>query len=161
MGQFRITRFAILWFTVSDRQYRYDTLLAIKADLRKELRHMDEVATTHMKTYQVWHHRQLLIEQIQEPGDELNFIKTILDIDSKNYHTWAYRQWILAHFNREDLWAEEIAYIEQLLKKDLRNNSAWNHRFFVVWSSGWCQEDETQEEVLRREIQYVVFPQKA
>ncbi|GJJ14985.1 hypothetical protein Clacol_009255 [Clathrus columnatus] len=136
-------------------QYRYDTLLAIKADLREELRRMDELATTHMKTYQVWHHRQLLIEQLHEPDSELDFIKTILDIDSKNYHTWGYRQWILAHFNREDLWIAEIRYVEQMLKKDLRNNSAWNHRFFVLWSNGRRESGEIQDEFLRTEIQFV------
>lgn len=141
---------------MTDRQYRYDTLLAINADLREELRRMEEIATTHMKTYQVWHHRQLLVEILQEPDAELDFIKTILDIDSKNYHTWAYRQWLLAHFNKKDLWAGEIPFVEQMLKADFRNNSAWNHRFFVLWSNGRRENDETEEEILRWDIQYAM-----
>jgi protein farnesyltransferase/geranylgeranyltransferase type-1 subunit alpha len=30
------------------------------------------------------------------------------------------------------LWDGEFQYIEELLKADPRNNSAWNQRFFVV-----------------------------
>ena len=50
-------------------------------------------------------------------------------------YTWSviflyeYRQWVLQEFN---LWADEISYINRLLEEDVRNNSAWNQRFFVI-----------------------------
>lgn len=50
--------------------------------------------------------------------------------DAKNYHVWSYRQWLVRHFS---LWDSELPYIETLLQEDVRNNSAWNHRWFVVF----------------------------
>ena len=138
------------------RQYRYDTLLATNADLEAELLLMDSIARHHMKTYQVWHHRRLLIQLLKTPAPELDFIAGILDIDTKNYHTWAYRQWVLAHFNDDALWPGELPYIEEMLSNDVRNNSAWHHRFFVVWGSGVRQGDENRQETLRRELTYVL-----
>ena len=83
---------------------------------------MDEVAVNNMKTYQVWHHRRLLITQLtsasttaapaKDPVDtattELEFIGNVLAVDTKNYHTWSYRQWLLAHFDDAGLWLGEL-----------------------------------------------------
>jgi len=131
---------------------------------------MDEIATTHMKNYQVWHHRRLLLTYIYSKDaatknpdlllKELKFIEKVFEEDSKNYHTWSYRQWILSNFNRDELWAVEIPFIERLIDEDVRNNSAWHHRFFVVFDSGVRQGDENREEVMRREILFV-FPRNS
>jgi protein farnesyltransferase/geranylgeranyltransferase type-1 subunit alpha len=45
---------------------------------------------------------------------------------------WKYRQWLVGRF---DLWhdKEELAFAEQLLDEDVRNNSAWNHRWHVTF----------------------------
>ncbi|KAJ8473646.1 hypothetical protein ONZ51_g7733 [Trametes cubensis] len=121
-------------------QHRYKTLIALQSDLEEELRLMDDIAKQFLKTYQVWHHRRLLLTAINSVDVaqlELEFLKDVLEVDTKNYHTWSYRQWILAHFNKEArLWAGERPYAEALLDADVRNNSAWHHRFFVVFSSG-------------------------
>jgi predicted short-subunit dehydrogenase-like oxidoreductase (DUF2520 family) len=34
-----------------------------------------------------------------------------------------------------DLWAAELAYVDELLSADVRNNSAWNQRYFVLQAS--------------------------
>lgn len=118
--------------------------------LRAELDWLDELAHKNMKSYQVWQHRRLVVSELGEPGRELEFVKENLDRDGKNYHTWGYRQWILAHFGGlslpssaaestgskgagcfPELWNGEIEYIDSLLQKDVRNNSAWNHRWFT------------------------------
>ncbi|KAF8306023.1 protein prenylyltransferase [Clavulina sp. PMI_390] len=138
-------------------QYRYDTLLAIKADLEQELRLMDEIATKFLKTYQVWHHRRLLLSAVRNPGPELAFIQKGLEEDSKNYHTWAYRQWILSEFNEDELWREEIPYVDDLLHQDIRNNSVWHHRFFVLWDSGVHPGQEDREELLANELRFVKY----
>jgi len=145
-------------------QYRYKTLIAINSPLDLELLLMDEIATTYLKNYQVWHHRRLLLTCIysRDPATktpdlllkELKFIEEVFEEDSKNYHTWSYRQWILSNFNRDELWAVEIPFIERLIDEDVRNNSPWHHRFFVVFDSGVRQGDENREEVMRREISY-------
>ncbi|KAK2461256.1 hypothetical protein APHAL10511_006783 [Amanita phalloides] len=137
-------------------QYRYETLLAINAPLDVELRLMDELAMKFLKTYQVWHHRQLLVTLTRNPKPELDFIsKALSDGDQKNYHTWSYRQWLLSYFNDEDLWLRELDFVDMMHAKDVRNNSAWHHRFFVVWASGIRNEERDRDKILRRELIYV------
>ncbi|KAF9028033.1 protein prenylyltransferase [Hymenopellis radicata] len=118
-------------------QYRYETLLALNKSLYDELRYMDPIAVRHLKNYQVWHHRQ-----------ELAFLAQSLQTDTKNYHTWSYRQWLLAYFNPEDIWPTELDWVERLISDDVRNNSAWHHRFFLVFSR------PAPSRPLRRELLY-------
>lgn len=132
---------------------------------------MDAIAVHNMKTYQVWHHRRLLITDLttssptskptKDPIDtattELEFIARVLDVDTKNYHTWSYRQWLLAHFDDAGLWLGELPYVDDLLQEDVRNNSAWHHRYFVVFGRGSRSQATPAEQVdvLQREIRYV------
>jgi protein farnesyltransferase/geranylgeranyltransferase type-1 subunit alpha len=62
--------------------------------------------------------------------------------DSKNYHVWSYRQWLVKRFG---LWdnAGEMESVERLLEVDVRNNSAWNHRWFLNFGrEGGALEDK-------------------
>ncbi|KAF9233360.1 hypothetical protein BU15DRAFT_53989 [Melanogaster broomeanus] len=51
---------------------------------------MDVLALKYLKTYQIWHHRRLLVQQTKDPGAELEFVAKALRTDTKNYHTWSY-----------------------------------------------------------------------
>ena len=95
-----------------------------------------------MKSYQVWQHRRMILSALGDPSTELNFIDSVLAKDGKNYHTWAYRQWVLAQYgglpgggaekaSHPGLWEGELAYATKLIGEDVRNNSAWNHRYYV------------------------------
>ncbi|KAK4051149.1 CAAX geranylgeranyltransferase alpha subunit [Microbotryomycetes sp. JL201] len=142
--------------------YRAETLLRLNADLELELDLMDKLVKAHIKSYQVWQHRKTIVTALQSSARELTFSTRALSFDAKNYHTWAYRQWVLCHFfsdlvsdnnssaeeaaptstakqdlqNRPRVWQDELDYVEELLQMDVRNNSAWNHRFFVCFESG-------------------------
>lgn len=118
---------------------------------------MNTIAAENLKSYQVWHHRRLLLTQLGDASGELEFIATALEEDKKNYHTWAYRQWVLAEFNDDEMWAGELDFTEKMLNKDVRNNSVWSHRFFVVWDSGMRDDETDREIVLRRELSFVDF----
>lgn len=127
------------------------------AVLQSELRWLEELAHKNMKSYQVWQHRRLVVSALGHPGRELEFVAENLERDAKNYHTWGYRQWILSHFGRlslpleedkqkgkvegskgagqfPEIWKGEEEYVDQLLIQDVRNNSAWNHRWFLHFS---------------------------
>jgi protein farnesyltransferase/geranylgeranyltransferase type-1 subunit alpha len=75
----------------------------------------------------------------------------MFELDMKNYHVWSYRQWLVQRF---DLWdSGELEATEELLEKDVRNNSAWNHRWYLAFGrSEQCFEDK---DTVRREIEYV------
>jgi len=74
----------------------------------------------------------------------------MFEADAKNYHVWSYRQWVVRRF---DLWEKgELESTEEMLKKDIRNNSAWNHRWFVVFGRDGKVKDQ---EILSREIELV------
>lgn len=118
---------------------------------------MDEIATKFLKTYQVWHHRRLLLSAVRKPGYELEFIAKGLQEDTKNYHTWAYRQWILSEFNDEPLWATEPEFVEKMIHQDIRNNSAWHHRFFVFWDSGVHNGQKDREALLKEDLTYALL----
>lgn len=136
-------------------QYRYETILALDSPLDVELELMDELAVKFLKTYQVWHHRRLLLQLTRHPARELTFIAKSLAVDAKNYHTWSHRQWVLSYFNEYELWQGELDFVEEMLVQDVRNNSAWHHRFFVVFQTGVRCGEEDRERVSRRELTYV------
>ena len=89
------------------------------------------------------------MDKLGDPSGEGEFIGRMFERDSKNYHVWSYRQWLVRRF---DLWDNgELAFVEKLLERDVRNNSAWNHRFFVVFARG----GDVAEAVIEREIKWV------
>ncbi|TFL01666.1 protein prenylyltransferase [Pterulicium gracile] len=135
-------------------QYRYQTILALGTPLDEEITLMNDIAMDHLKTYQVWHHRRLILTQTKQAAQELAFLVKVLGLDNKNYHTWAYRQWILSHFSDDDLWRHELEFVDSMLRDDIRNNSAWHHRFFVLFEAGVRAGDEDREALARQEILY-------
>jgi len=129
-------------------QYRREILKALKKDLNQELDFIEKVILKQTKNYQVWHHRRILVEWLQDPSKEKYLTEKALAKDAKNYHAWQHRQWVIKTFN---LFDGELEYVDQLLQDDVKNNSAWNQRYFVVNStSGFT------EEALNREIEYTL-----
>lgn len=49
-----------------------------------------------------------------------------------------------------DLWDGELDYVEDALRIDIRNNSAWNHRYFVIFSHPGVAADQ---DTVDREIE--------
>ena len=78
------------------------------------------------------------------PPTETPFLARMFDRDAKNYHVWSYRQWLVRHFS---IWDHELPYVESLLHSDVRNNSAWNHRWFVVFA----QHTDPQKHSIRKD----------
>lgn len=50
------------------------------------------------KNYQVWHHRRVIVEWLNDPSEELNLTAKILSHDAKNYHAWQHRQWVIGTY---------------------------------------------------------------
>ena len=126
-------------------------LFTINASLRDEITWLNPTALKHLKNYQIWHHRQTIVDKLDSPEGETAFISRMFEADAKNYHVWSYRQWLVRRF---DLWDKgELESTEEMLKMDIRNNSAWNHRWFVVF--GRDEKVVEDQEILNREIELV------
>lgn len=125
--------------------YRFSIIKALGLAIPDEIQWLNSVALQHLKNYQIWHHRHLLIdnyypkiaddkEQVARLAtSERDFITTMLAEDTKNYHVWSYRQFLV---RRLQAWRdpEERRAVEGLIDDDVRNNSAWSHRFFLVFT---------------------------
>ncbi|XP_076658675.1 farnesyl transferase alpha [Halictus rubicundus] len=129
-------------------QYRREILKALGKDLRNELKYVGWLTGHFPKNYQMWHHRKIIVEWLQDGSAELAFTETIFKKDAKNYHAWQYRQWCIKTFN---LFDNELEYVEKLLDEDVRNNSAWNQRYFVIKNT-----TNFEQSVIDKEIDYVL-----
>ncbi|CBF75207.1 hypothetical protein AN3867.2 [Aspergillus nidulans FGSC A4] len=110
--------------------YRAKIVFALNKDLLEELEWLNGVSLRYLKNYQIWHHRQVIMSSREHfpslPPKEMDFLMEMFAQDSKNYHVWTYRHWLVRHF---ELWdsPRELADVNSLLNSDVRNNSAWNH----------------------------------
>ena len=158
--------------------YRAAIIFAIGHPIGEELGWLNKIALANQKNYQIWHHRQLLINKLYPTisckrsavlrlaKSEINFLTQMFAQDSKNYHVWSYRQYVvrkLELFPSQCDNPSEIASLEALIDDDVRNNSAWSHRFFVVFSDPGnstrdCRTAEYDEKVpadiVDREIKF-------
>lgn len=155
--------------------YRAKILAALGADLHAELRWTNTTALAHLKNYQIWHHRHTIVEalavQAEATADkeerenalaqlldgEARFVDEMFERDAKNYHVWSYRQWYVRRFALWDS-VSELHAVEALLDEDVRNNSAWNHRWAVVFRGPNAPHDLDREAdllVWDREMDYV------
>jgi protein farnesyltransferase/geranylgeranyltransferase type-1 subunit alpha len=156
--------------------YRASTLFSLKFVLEDELAWVNDVALSNQKNYQIWHHRQLLIDNLypsissdrskilELARSEIKFLAQMFAEDSKNYHVWSYRQYLVRKLDLFPSQCEdpsELSAIEKLIDEDVRNNSAWSHRFFVIFSDPGHTTPGTQAtqpdakvpaEILDREI---------
>ncbi|EXJ79349.1 hypothetical protein A1O3_08851 [Capronia epimyces CBS 606.96] len=137
-----------------------------------ELDWLEEISERNLKNYQIWHHRQLLVSLLPKlPTTEPEFVAHILSFDSKNYHVWTYRQWLCRRFPDPLLTTEmELQAVDALISEDVRNNSAWNHRYFVCFGADELKAIEAEggnrkeilakgglvvdEDLVEREINY-------
>ncbi|RYO76191.1 hypothetical protein DL766_009806 [Monosporascus sp. MC13-8B] len=139
--------------------YRFAIVEALNISIPDEIEWLNAVSLEHLKNYQIWHHRQLLLDHyypaIASSADdvrdlarsELDFVSQMLTLDAKNYHVWSYRQYLVrklgaalwpsndpGYAGDEEGGGAELSDLGRLIDEDVRNNSAWSHRFFIVFS---------------------------
>ncbi|KAI0015335.1 protein prenylyltransferase [Xylariomycetidae sp. FL0641] len=142
--------------------YRFELVKALDIPIPDELAWLNGVSLQHLKNYQIWHHRQQLMEHyvpslissssttdeaaaaggekkakanpalVQLATSERRFLQRMLDEDTKNYHVWTYRQYLIRKVGGWGL--AELSSAAAMIDGDVRNNSAWSHRFFLVFS---------------------------
>ena len=85
-----------------DRLYRSKTISALGKPLEDEIKWLNPTVLKHLKNYQIWHHRQTIIDALGSPDGEAEFVAQMLEKDEKNYHVWSYRQGLVKRFARTD-----------------------------------------------------------
>lgn len=126
------------------RRQAIEALLSSKPNdfdeiLFEELEFIRKNLQENPKNYQAWFHRQRCLELLgTNSKDIFSIIQGELDScdltgheDQKNYHLWQYRQWLLLAFSDYCTIDTELALTSRIIRKDLLNNSAWNHRAFI------------------------------
>lgn len=106
--------------------YREQIIKEIGYDITTEIEFVNSRLMKQPKPYQLWNHRQWLMENTEEPPDETEFFGEILDVDEKNFHAWSYFCWFADHFKKWDWLFEQT---KNRVCHDPENNSAWSARF--------------------------------
>ena len=119
-------------------------------DPYKELNWLDEMMVENQKNYQIWHHRKLLIEKINDASHEKKILNDVFQLEPKNFHAWTHRIWMIRRFNNIE---GEFDFIEDMLKNDIKNNSVWNYRFFLV---NFTNNNKLNKDIIEKEIKYAI-----
>ncbi|GME72910.1 unnamed protein product [Ambrosiozyma monospora] len=78
----------------------------------------------------------------------------MLDQDEKNYHVWSYRRSFVEKFDLFEK-KEELKFVRDKINEDMRNNSAWNHLFFLKFGRYKLKLQKTiDESVVSEEIEF-------
>ena len=111
----------------------FDSLSVAKARIQEDLGLASQLGGNNPKNYQVWYHRRALLEafhtlamqpnsssttatetlesdSIEFLESELDYLDGVLDHDSKNYHAWSHRQWLVRTINSQKVWDEDVEY---------------------------------------------------
>uniref|UniRef100_A0A1I8AZI4 Protein farnesyltransferase/geranylgeranyltransferase type-1 subunit alpha n=1 Tax=Meloidogyne hapla TaxID=6305 RepID=A0A1I8AZI4_MELHA len=127
--------------------YRRKVLHALGLNVEDELKYCETFNNSISPRY----HRRAIVEQSGEYQAELEFTASKLEDDSKNYHAWQHREWVVERF---DLFApEEMDFADSHLKEDMRNNSAWNYRYFICLN---LSDRFQQNQFLQAEIEILI-----
>ncbi|GKT36143.1 hypothetical protein ADUPG1_009163 [Aduncisulcus paluster] len=139
-------------------ELRRKTIDVISYDLNAELEFTHQFILKSIKVFQLWNHLEEIISKYRDSIlkseiseeekaktlktlaiGEIAFSTSVLDVDSKNYHCWTYRQFIIRTF---DIYEGELAFSQSLIVKDRLNNSAWSYRMWVIdyWFSRYSTD---------------------
>jgi len=103
---------------------RRRALEALGFDPYEELKTLDEFMMSNIKCYQFWCHRKWLLSKIdQYLESEEQSVFRILVQDTKNFHAWQFIIWFVRQFKKPEPF---IQMIKDVLRFDIRNNSAWS-----------------------------------
>ena len=107
-----------------------------KQKIQEDLILSSELGGDNPKNYQIWYHRRALLDAFHQKTKtkmvgtvdgtgtsvsasllekefldvELDYIARVLQVDSKNYHAWSHRQWLLQTVNNPNLWDRELEF---------------------------------------------------
>lgn len=147
----------VLWINSSHYQawiYRRDILNNLEGKYpdiwNMELEWVRGKSLECLKNYQIWHHRQIVVEKTDPDMDEeLDCLDGVLSRDFKNHHLWMYRIWLVNRCNGEIV-ESEMKRSNRWILMDPFNNSFWSYRYFLIEKLG-SPRDMIRDEIRRCE----------
>lgn len=126
-----------------------DQSLAVNL-LGEDLQLVKTMMREYPKCYWIWNHRRWCLEELSKNhmADwtyELGLILKVLQTDSRNFHGWHYRRYVVASMENElkksaenpqlaelNLCLNEYKYATSKIEKDISNFSAWHNRSKLI-----------------------------
>ncbi|KAM3126551.1 hypothetical protein CJJ07_000404 [Candidozyma auris] len=142
--------------------YRRDILVHLfdcgeikkKDVLEKDLMMVMQMLKRFPKCYWIWNHRYWCLAQLQNDNEanwkfELGIVSKLLELDSRNYHGWHYRRYVIENMENvararaegdkgKQVLAElqidlmDFQYTTEKINKNLSNFSAWHNRANLI-----------------------------
>lgn len=104
------------------------------------------------KCYWIWNHRRWCLEELGKDHKadwkyELGLVLKVLELDSRNFHGWHYRRYIVGSIEKEyseliceadgqtfelKLYLAEFVYATKKIEKNISNFSAWHNRSKLI-----------------------------
>lgn len=105
------------------------------------------------KCYWIWNHRTWCLQQLEAHGEanwdyELAIVLKLLELDSRNFHGWHYRRYVVSYIEKNSVASAkseqdeklvelainltEFAYTTSKINKNISNFSAWHNRTKIV-----------------------------
>ncbi|KAJ3275464.1 hypothetical protein HDV01_000291 [Terramyces sp. JEL0728] len=100
--------------------------------LKQDLSLLDALLLRAPKSYWVWNHRRWVLENMptKQYDKELKIINYMLDLDSRNFHGWDYRRYVIG--KNVSTPEKEFEYTNTKIKQNFSNYSAWHYRSKIM-----------------------------
>lgn len=99
-----------------------------------ELSFVASILKDDSKNYHAWQYRQWVLKTYSLWSDELTYVDRLLDDDVRNNSAWNQRYFVIAHTTgfKDDVIERELDYVEQRIRANPDNESAWNYLRGVI-----------------------------
>ncbi|KAJ3255385.1 hypothetical protein HK103_006304 [Boothiomyces macroporosus] len=103
-----------------------------QAILKQDISLIDSLLLRAPKSYWVWNHRRWVLDNmpVKQYDKELKIINYMLDLDSRNFHGWDYRRYIIGM--NVSTPEKEFEYTNLKIKQNFSNYSAWHYRSKIM-----------------------------
>ncbi|TPX32726.1 hypothetical protein SmJEL517_g04199 [Synchytrium microbalum] len=95
-----------------------------------ELLLTQELVRHQPKSYWLWNHRRWTLSVMPRPnwGRECDLLDAMLNLDSRNFHGWDYRRYVMQASGGIRSPQEEFKYTSKKIEQNFSNYSAWHYR---------------------------------
>ncbi|TPX48842.1 hypothetical protein SeMB42_g00848 [Synchytrium endobioticum] len=102
------------------------------------------------KSYWLWNHRRWVLAVIPSPnwGRECDLLDAMLNLDTRNFHAWDYRRYVMEASRAIRSPLDEFNYTTKKIAQNFSNYSAWHYRT-KVYPHAFGAESDRALQVLK------------